>query len=326
MNHPYKITKSDAIIEITRELLRASYVDLNHAIKTLESKYNPYHRVFYPFTILFKRTSYREFRKLGVNDSIPDTIFHKGIRVNINQILDNSYHYMKPLDKHAKEVGFQGAYVEDKGISLTIPENKLSPLLRIKYREYRSWVQKFKVPKEKIENMIVDILNYQNMQYYNHVKLTYPEEDFPPDGYLHKLRRDLSTYYKNLGYYADVKNKDGTVIEKSCDFYFDNNVENFPGRKKPVILKIYFIPQKLPFKLPPKKLNKTTPQTNYNREKELILQHWENAAISSLLSQNPLQNTKLTTIPDLIIAKDNKQKDLSFIEFIKQKHEKRDPA
>jgi hypothetical protein len=322
MTHLYKITKNEAIIEITQELLRASQVDLEHAIKILETKYNPYHRVFYPFTVLFKRTSYREFKKLAPEDSIPETIFHKGIRVNINQILDNSYHYMKPLDKMAKECGFQGAYVEDKGISLTIPEQKLSGLLVLKYQEYKSWVKKFKVSKEKIQNMIIEILNFQNIQYYNHVKLTYSAEEFPPETFLHKLRRDLSSYYKSLGYFADVKNKDGSGIEKSCDFYFDNNVENYPGRKKPVILKIYFVPQKLPFTLPQKKLIKPEPETNYNHEKEQILKLWENETISNLFSQDPLNN-KLTTIPDLITSKDN-EKDLSFIEFIKQKHEERE--
>jgi len=321
MTHLYKITKNEAIVQITQELLKASLVDLQHAIKILEKKYNPYHRVFYPYAVLFKRTSYREFKKIGPDETIPETVFHQGIRININQILDNSYHYMKPLDKMAKEAGFQGAYVEDKGISLTIPEDKLSGILERKYQEYKGWVRKFKVPKEKIQNMIIEILNFQNIQYYNHVKLSYSAEEFPPERYLHKLRRDLSSYYKGLGYYADVKNKDGTVIEKSCDFYFDNNVENYPGRKKPVLLKIYFIPQKLPFNLPQKKLIKPNSQTNYNQEKEEILKIWENETISNLFAQDPLNN-KLTMIPDLITSKDS-NKDLSFIEFIKKKHDEK---
>ena len=244
-----RMSKEQSIVEVTKILLEASRVKLAEAIVKLERNYNPYHRVFYSFGLLFKRTSIQEFKKLGPGDKLPQYIYYKNYQINISKILDNSFHFMKPLNNLAIRDGFQGAYVENEGVSFTIPGNKLSRNLHSKYMEYLTWVNKFKLSGEKIKRMIQSIINSYNVQYYNHIKLTYPSEEYPPEQFIHKLRRDLSTYYKGLGYSSSVKNKDGSIIEKSCDFYYDRNVESLPGKKKPVILKIYFVPDNLPFEL-----------------------------------------------------------------------------
>ena len=146
-----QMSKEQSIVEVTRMLLEASRVNLSEAINKLERNYNPYHRVFYSFGILFKRTSIQEFKKLGPGDKLPQYIFYKNYQINISKILDNSYHFMKPLNNLAIKDGFQGAYVENEGVSFTIPGNKLSKSLHSKYMEYLTWVNKFKITEEKVK-------------------------------------------------------------------------------------------------------------------------------------------------------------------------------
>jgi hypothetical protein len=285
-----------------------------------------------------------------MGDKLPDYVFYKNHQINIAKILDNSFHYMKPLNKLSIEDGFQGAYVEEQGISLTIPGNKLSRLLHVKYLDYMSYVNKFKLPDEKIQKMIQGIINNYNVQYYNHIKLTYPADEYPPELFIHKLRRDLSTYYKNLGYSAIVKSKDNSEIEKSCDFYFDRNVETLPGKKKPVILKIYFIPDNLPFKLnlssqstekmdrdsskqssPPKVEEESKshqesyiPPENqpmsFEKQKEIILKQWEQNQVGGLFSNILSVGVEGSDTVSRLLSVDNNYKATrgeSFIDYIR---------
>ena len=100
----------------------------------------------------------------------------------------------------------------------------------------------------------------------NHVKKIYHNDKTPPSYFLHKLRRDLSKYYKDLGYLTEVRNRDGYRLRKSCDFYYDKNLalrnrilesddsdsdaelevnsERQQLNNQVMVLKVYFSPEK----------------------------------------------------------------------------------